>query len=275
LPKVKGAGILRRLVLSGLLCGLLPGPAAAEKLDINTATPAELAALPYIGPSRARAIIACRDAGGPFKELLELRTCAGIGPDTLKIMLAAQESSGQPQEPLAPLPEKRQAGNPGSAKTAPGDLAVLADADYFPVLLDKIRGAVAHIDLTMFVFKTGKSPRNRPGMVAAALISAAERGVVVRVFLEKSGYDDTLNNTNEQTGRQLAGHGIEVIFDSPNTTTHSKLVVIDGRYSFVGSHNLTHAALKNNHEVSLLVDDRSLARKLSAYMEGLVPLPPR
>jgi phosphatidylserine/phosphatidylglycerophosphate/cardiolipin synthase-like enzyme len=110
-------------------------------------------------------------------------------------------------------------------------------------------------------------------MVAAALISAAERGVAVRVFLEKSGYDATLNKTNEQTGRQLRKHGIEVIFDAPNTTTHAKLVVIDGRYSFVGSHNFTHAALKNNHEVSLLVDDHSLAHKLTAYMDSLARPP--
>jgi competence ComEA-like helix-hairpin-helix protein len=270
---MRGGEVVRWLALTWLLGGLLPGAAAAEKLNINTATPAELTSLPYIGPIRARAIIACRNASGPFKELIELRGCAGIGPDTLKVMLADLEISGPPQETIRPLPPTRRGENSGGDKTGPGDIRVLADADYFPALLDIIRGSAARIDLTMFVFKTSESPQNRPGMVAAALISAAERGVAVRVFLEKSGYDATLNKTNEQTGRQLRKHGIEVIFDAPNTTTHAKLVVIDGRYSFVGSHNFTHAALKNNHEVSLLVDDHSLAHKLTAYMDSLARPP--
>ena len=65
-------------------------------------------------------------------------------------------------------------------------------------------------------------------------------------------------------------HGIKVNFDSPKTTTHTKLVVIDRRYSMVGSHNFTHAALKYNNELSLLIDDRDLAQQLTDYMAGII-----
>ena len=58
-----------------------------------------------------------------------------------------------------------------------------------------------------------------------------------------------------------------MIFESPKTTTHNKMVVIDRRYAIVGSHNFTQSALKYNHELSLLVDDRELAGKLITYME--------
>lgn len=150
------------------------------------------------------------------------------------------------------------------------DLLILENSDYFAAILARIREAKTNINLTMFVFKTGRSTANRPGMIAAELISAARRGVRVRVFLEHSGYDEKLNLTNRQTAKLLQDNKIEVIFDSANVTTHSKLVVVDDRYSFVGSHNFTHAALKYNNELSILIDDRKLARKLNAYMETII-----
>lgn len=49
-------------------------------LDLNTATDRQLQALPGIGPSRARAIIAHREQHGPFVAAEELTAVAGIGP---------------------------------------------------------------------------------------------------------------------------------------------------------------------------------------------------
>jgi phosphatidylserine/phosphatidylglycerophosphate/cardiolipin synthase-like enzyme len=57
--------------------------------------------------------------------------------------------------------------------------------------------------------------------------------------------------------------------DSEKKTTHAKIVVIDRRFSFVGSHNLTHSALVINNEFSLLVDSRPLAEELLKYMRGI------
>ncbi|MCK5194474.1 MAG: phospholipase, partial [Desulfobulbaceae bacterium] len=67
----------------------------------------------------------------------------------------------------------------------------------------------------------------------------------------------------------LRKHGITVLFDSIKTTTHTKLVIVDQRFSFVGSHNLTHSALAYNHELSLLINNRQLARELTDYIETL------
>jgi len=70
-------------------------------------------------------------------------------------------------------------------------------------------------------------------------------------------------------GRWLEKHGVRVWYDSPGTTTHAKLLVADRRRVLVGSHNLTHAALRYNHEVSLLIDSPDLAGKLIRYFERL------
>ena len=57
----------------------------------------------------------------------------------------------------------------------------------------------------------------------------------------------------------LRRNKISVYFDSRKTTTHTKIVVIDKRFCFIGSHNMTHSALAYNHEFSLLIDNLSLA----------------
>jgi phosphatidylserine/phosphatidylglycerophosphate/cardiolipin synthase-like enzyme len=146
-------------------------------------------------------------------------------------------------------------------------IKVLADGDYFPSLLELLDRSKVSIDLAMFVFKIGKGKNNRPARIRDSLIRAARRGIKVRVFLERSGYDDKLNDTNRKVAEQLTAGGVNVILESPKTTTHNKVVVIDRRYAIVGSHNFTQSALKYNHELSLLVDDRQLAEKLVSYME--------
>lgn len=60
------------------------GPQGGEGgVDINTAGEAELLRLPGIGPAKARAIIAYRQARGPFASVAELVQVPGIGPATV------------------------------------------------------------------------------------------------------------------------------------------------------------------------------------------------
>ena len=51
-----------------------------NRLDANTATAGELAALPGIGPSRAEAIVAFRARGHTFRSAADLERVPGIGP---------------------------------------------------------------------------------------------------------------------------------------------------------------------------------------------------
>jgi comEA protein len=56
------------------------------RLDINTATPEELMALPSIGPARARAIADWRDRNGPFGKVEDLMEIKGIGKKTVALI---------------------------------------------------------------------------------------------------------------------------------------------------------------------------------------------
>lgn len=53
-------------------------------ININTATQAELETLTGIGPVIAKAIIRFRLENGPFKEIAEIQSVAGIGPVTFE-----------------------------------------------------------------------------------------------------------------------------------------------------------------------------------------------
>ena len=60
------------------------GPAAGEKVNLNTATARELETLPGIGEKRAEDIIAYRQANGPFRIPEELTEVPGIGEGILE-----------------------------------------------------------------------------------------------------------------------------------------------------------------------------------------------
>lgn len=70
------------LVVLLVLCG---AARADEKVDINTADIATLdRVLLNIGPAKAAAIVAFREANGPFKRLEDLGEVKGIGAKTLE-----------------------------------------------------------------------------------------------------------------------------------------------------------------------------------------------
>ena len=56
---------------------------AARRVDVNTATVAELERLPGIGPGLARRIADDRLAHGPFHSVEDLGRVAGLGPKTV------------------------------------------------------------------------------------------------------------------------------------------------------------------------------------------------
>ncbi len=60
-----------------------PVPTIARRLNINTATAAELELLPEVGPKLAAAIVRYREVNGRFKSVVELDNVKGVGSKTL------------------------------------------------------------------------------------------------------------------------------------------------------------------------------------------------
>ena len=57
-----------------------------EKIDVETATVAELSRLPRVGPRLAKTIVADRAAHGPFGSSAGLDRVPGVGPGLLKLL---------------------------------------------------------------------------------------------------------------------------------------------------------------------------------------------
>ncbi|MGP8154145.1 MAG: phospholipase D-like domain-containing protein [Smithella sp.] len=148
---------------------------------------------------------------------------------------------------------------------------ILTNEDYFSALLKAIDEAQNEIFISIFSFKTSKCKNSCPDRILSHLAKAVKRGVKVKVILETTGNkSDELNIQNKQTGKLLEEKGVNVFFDSPRKITHTKLVVIDQRLIFLGSHNFTQSALKYNNEISVLLDRPDLVKNVHNYMLKII-----
>ncbi len=93
-PKIAAAVTLLALACAGLGLSLVRAPERADahrsmpdiarRIDLNSATGAELETLPAIGPRRAEAIVADRLQRGPFASIEDLDRVPGIGKGTIE-----------------------------------------------------------------------------------------------------------------------------------------------------------------------------------------------
>lgn len=88
-----GAAVLATL----LIIAAVPGVASATsgKVNINTATTAQLQLLPRIGPAVAQRILDYRKANGSFKATDDLMLVRGIGEATFKRLKPYVATTGE------------------------------------------------------------------------------------------------------------------------------------------------------------------------------------
>lgn len=86
--------------------------------------------------------------------------------------------------------------------------------------------------------------------IADALIKAHQRGVVVRILVDRSQLDSKYTQI-----RHVAEQGIFVAVDRVPGIAHNKVMIIDDRYVLTGSFNWTKAAETINAENLLLIND--------------------
>ena len=121
---------MKKLAWALALAACLAGNAFAA-VNINTATAAELDALPGIGPAKAQAIVDHRKQHGPFKTVDDLKNVKGIGAKRLEKM-RADITVGSP----AAAPARAAASGPPAATVAKADSRSPA-----PAVKGVVRGA--------------------------------------------------------------------------------------------------------------------------------------
>jgi phosphatidylserine/phosphatidylglycerophosphate/cardiolipin synthase-like enzyme len=155
---------------------------------------------------------------------------------------------------------------PHSSGLSAGDIRVVVDAQYFQVAKKMIQEAKTSIRVMMFEMGYYEKHHDTPSnLLIKELIGAKKRGVKVEVILEIREGDDRTTKRNRQSGKMLSDGGVEVIYDSLSKTTHAKLMVVDGELILLGSTNWVFSSLTNNHEVSILIRSKEVAKELIDY----------
>ncbi|NAZ14106.1 MAG: phospholipase [Desulfurococcales archaeon] len=142
------------------------------------------------------------------------------------------------------------------------NLSILLDKDYYGNLSVILPRANKSVYVIMYVIKYDpKDPMDPVNTLLNILINLSKRNVDVKIIV-----DDETYNSYPETINYLLSHNISVKLDeSSGRTTHTKLVIIDGKIVFLGSHNWTQSALQRNHEVSVLIYDEDVAKILLRY----------
>lgn len=100
--------------------------------------------------------------------------------------------------------------------------------------------------------------------VEARLISAAQRGVGVRVVMPSS---QTGAEANKPGQEKITQGGVKLrLIKTPYI--HGTLVIADQARAFVGSETFSPASLDQNRELGILMTDPHIIRMLSATFEG-------
>jgi competence ComEA-like helix-hairpin-helix protein len=101
--------------------------------------------------------------------------------------------------------------------------------------------------------------------IAQAVIRAKERGVDIKIYLDKSQI-----NHQQSKSRYLINNGIENIrISSNNYIMHNKFAVIDKKNVITGSYNWTAYAGEKNDENLLITDNEQIVKRYQDYFNTL------
>lgn len=117
-----------------------------------------------------------------------------------------------------------------------------------------ISSANSTLDIEVYTFSSEEALN--------AVLSANDRGVKVRIILER----DIQSSTNQNSFNKLKAAGISIIWASDIfQLTHSKFIIVDGKYVLVGSHNLSENALTKNREASVILSGSVVSKFLNIF----------
>lgn len=192
------------------------------------------------------------------------RTLEGTVVNTTRALLVIKLDSGETR-PIARQEvaeyrrdhEEQTAGNEGDGFKA-DEVLFLPRGEYRGQLIHELARAQKTVSVIMYQMSVTFWDRDEPLKVADGLIEARKRGVDVRVLFEDPGSGFILD-CNSEAAEYLAENGVKVKFDDPKRVTHTKLVIIDGTTSILGSHNWSASGLTRNSESSVLVRSRDVA----------------
>ncbi len=98
--------------------------------------------------------------------------------------------------------------------------------------------------------------------IAKALVDAKQRGVEVKVILDKAWLDDKKQDKRFRAAiLYMYEHEVPLWIDYEPSIAHNKVMIIDAKQVITGSFNFTNSAEKRNAENVLIIDSPALAEQ--------------
>jgi phosphatidylserine/phosphatidylglycerophosphate/cardiolipin synthase-like enzyme len=146
------------------------------------------------------------------------------------------------------------------------EIIPISDRGYFPAVHEALQNAKSSIHIASFELKYyEKYPSSLQNQIIEDLIAAKKRGVDVKIVLDEYADYDPTTNGYEYVKRS----GVPIKYDSNKTTTHCKLIVIDGKIVILGSTNFSFYALEKNNEVNVILFSEKTAAYFERYFQRL------
>ena len=145
---------------------------------------------------------------------------------------------------------------------------LLADNNYLPFARAMVFAAKKRIYISTFKAEMSRKAVGKELLDFFTLIkSKARAGVTVKLLINWHANRRCVPRTNLMVSQDLKNSGVLVRHLAHNRCCHAKLLIADGVKAIVGSHNLSVRSVKDNFELSILLDDSASLAKLCSVFE--------
>ncbi|RLI94582.1 MAG: phospholipase [Candidatus Altiarchaeales archaeon] len=139
----------------------------------------------------------------------------------------------------------------------------ISDRGFFPEVHEILKNANKSIHIVAFELKYySRYKDSKMNTLVNDLINARNRGVDVKIII-----DEYSKRNSAYT--HLREGGVDIRYDSPNVTTHAKLIIVDGKIVVLGSTNFSYYGLEKNNEVNVIIYSEKIADYFERYFQNL------
>lgn len=142
----------------------------------------------------------------------------------------------------------------------------LGDREYFDRVLELLDKAQKSVYIAMYILKYDPREWDDPvNILLYKLVKLHKKGVDVRIIV-----DDYTVDRYYETIRYLKENGVEVRLDPrDDVRLHAKIVIVDGEWVIVGSHNWSESGLSYNYEAAILTNKQETVAEALRYFNNL------
>lgn len=142
--------------------------------------------------------------------------------------------------------------------------------DFFSALRDSLALDIANLRILAYVINFQFYKKfYRSSAIFHRILQLHKNGTSVKVILDSSPAHSQNHRANLFAFSRLNENGIHVRMQAHTKPQHAKVIIIDDKILFVGSHNLTEGSLTNPFEISFAFTDPGLVKSFREYFDAL------